>query len=166
MELVKITGGIMLVVCGALAGLYAAGRFRDRVKLCEQYLIFLNRAKTALGYTAPGVRELLEPDIDAPQLSPVMRDAAELMDDGMEFRDAWISAVGINVQDSSDRELICRFGESFGTSNISGELNKLSLHMELVKEHLDMMKEELKTKRKLYRIVGMFGGVLTAVLLL
>lgn len=166
MELVKIAGGLLLVICGTLAGLYAAGKFKDRVRLYEQYLIFLNQVKTALGYTAPDVRELLEMESDVPLLSPVIHDTAALLDDGCNFSDAWQSAVELHVRDRSDRELLRRFGESFGTSNVSGEIGKLSLLMELVRERLDAMKEELKTKRRLYRIVGMFGGVLSAVLLI
>ena len=166
MEIVKLFGGLLLVVCGTLAGLYASGKLRDRVKLLEQYAMFLNQAQSEIGYTASGIRELLTMPGTMPLLRPVFKDCLRLLNGGCQLENAWRTAVEVHIPDKNDRELLCYFGDHFGSSNISGELNKLSLHSELVWQRLDRLREEMKTKRRLYRVVGMFGGVVAAVLLI
>ena len=166
MELVKVMGGLLLVVCGTLGGLYASGSFQNRVNLLEQYLKFLRQAKSMIGYTAADIREVLSLPASLPLLRPVLEDCLHLLEGGCELGAAWRGGVDLHVQRQSDRELLYSFGDSFGTSDVSGELNKLSLHGELVEQQLSALREELKTKRRIYRIIGMFSGVLTAVILL
>lgn len=166
MEVIRILGGLLLVVSGTLCGLYASGSFQNRVRLLEQYLLFLRQTQTMIGYTAADIREVLSLPASLPLLRPVLNDCLHLMDGGCELESAWRGAVDLHVERPGDRELLYCFGDSFGTSNVSGELNKLSLHCELVEQRLLPLREELKTKRRLYRMIGMFSGVLTAVVLL
>ncbi len=67
---------------------------------------------------------------------------------------------------NDDRKLLLYFGAVFGTSDISGELAKISLQKENSQRRLGELKEDLKTKKRLYRTVGMFCGVLAAVVML
>ena len=62
-------------------------------------------------------------------------------------------------------EMIYFFGKSFGMTDKNGELAKIELHSQMIKEKLDILKNDVTSKTKIYRILGMFGGVLAAVMI-
>lgn len=163
--MIKLTGCLLIVVCTTAAGIFCSERFRLRVLFYEQYLLFLTNAGTFISYTASDIRELLDMDISAPMIEPVLREARRCLDNGFDISKAWRNAVDENVGCKEDRELLYGFGDNFGTSDIGGEISKLDLHKELAKRRLNSLRDELKAKSKLYRVVGMFAGVLTAVVI-
>ena len=67
--------------------------------------------------------------------------------------------------EKSDKELLEYFGNTFGVSDREGELSKIKLHEELIRERWENLKNEMYAKCRVYRIVGMFCGVMTAVLI-
>ena len=67
--------------------------------------------------------------------------------------------------DKSDIETVYFFGKSFGVTDKNGELAKIELHSQMIRERLDMLKNDIISKTKIYRILGMFGGVLAAVMI-
>lgn len=162
----KIGGGLMIVCCGILAGCYGADKLKQRLNFYEQYIRFLTQASAVINYTAADVRTLFEGMHGLPMIEPVLRMTLLRMEAGDDFSVAWKEAVRCFVRHKSDRCLLNYFGETFGTENCSGELAKLSLHREsAVRQHADLL-EDYKTKRKLYRILGLFSGTLMALLLL
>ena len=166
MELIKIVGGLLIIVSGTFIGIYASERLKEKVSFFEQYIIFLTHVRTTVSYTSANIKELLTVNTSVPLVRPVLRDTLILLERGISLEEAWRGAVDIHVKDKEDKKLICYFGDNFGRSDVSGELNKLDLHCEFVKQRLDRLREELKTKQRLYRVIGMFCGVLTAVILI
>ncbi len=162
----KIGGGLLLAVCGVLAGCYGAGRLKTRLNFYEQYIRFLTQAASVIGYTAADVPTLFESIHGVPLMEPLLQLAVQRMEAGESFSEAWQAAVRRYVPHKSDRQLLCSFGETFGTDNCSGELAKLSLHRDTALRQQSDLWQDYKTKCKLYRLVGLFGGTLTAVLLL
>ncbi len=166
MELFKLAGGLFIIISGTLIGLYASSKIRTRAELMEQYLIFLNRTHAAISYTGTGVKELLKPEGSLPLISPVLRRAHKELLSGSPIERAWRTAVDENIPCIDDRKLMYSFGDNFGTGNIEGELCKLELHIKLAEQRLEDIRSELKTKQRLYRIVGMSGGIMTAAVLI
>jgi len=162
----KVGGGMLLIVCGTFAGLYCSEKLRRRVRFYEEYIAFLSQAESMIGYTAASVRELMEGIKGLPMMSPLFRKTLALLSDGKTLSESWKCAVQTYVEHPSDRETAAYFGNTFGTTNCSGELGKLKLQKETAqRKHAELL-EEYRTKRRLYRIVGMFAGTLTAVILL
>lgn len=163
--MLKLTGCLLIVVCTTAAGIFCSEKFRLRVLFYEQYLLFLTNAGTFISYTAADIGELLSMDISATIIEPILKAAKHSLKNGSELSDAWRKAVDGNVSCKEDRELLYGFGDNFGTSDVKGELSKLGLHRELTERRLNELRDELKTKKKLYRVLGMFAGVLTAVVI-
>lgn len=162
----KLSGGLLLVVCGTLAGLYCSQKLKGRLAFYEQYIRFLTQISSAIGYTAANVRTLFEGVQGLPLIDPLLKGTEAGLDRGEDFPTAWKKAVSRWVSDKNDRKLLYYFGATFGTDNCAGELAKLSLHRESAVSRQAELREEYHTKRRLYRVVGMFCGTLTAVLLL
>ena len=166
MLFLKLTGGIMIVICGTLVGLYASLRLKKRVEMFEQYAGFLTQAEAVISYTAVSAEELLAEMKCGEQISPICKEASRELCAGSPPEKAWRRAVDMNIANGGDREILYGFGDDFGTSDVNGELKKLALHKELILQHLSALKSELNTKRRLYRVLGMFGGTMAALMLL
>ncbi len=166
MILIRIMGGAFLVVSGALAGIFLCERLRARADFMGQYAQFLSQAQAVIGYTASSAGELFRSAGGVPLLKPMLDNAVELMNGGMDLKEAWRVSVDSYVKNGRDRQLLYYFGETFGTSNIEGELSKLALQRENAEKLYGEYLEEVRSKKKLYRTVGMFCGAMAAALLI
>lgn len=165
--MLKYIGGILIIICGTLGGIYFSLRLKKKSEFLEQYLIFLNRVRTMIEYGNMSVRDIFGELKNISVIEPVLTDTEKFLDDGENFENAWKMSVDKNMKefDKSDIEMIYFFGKSFGVTDKNGEISKIDLHSQMIKERLDMMKNEISSKTKIYRILGMFGGVLAAVMI-
>lgn len=166
MDGIRIAGGGMIVCCGFLTGVFGGERLRERVSFFEQYLLFLTRTEAMIGYTAAEAETLLEQSEGLPLLRPLLQGCLILLQQGEPLERAWRRAVNGHVRCKEDRRLLYSFGEAFGTTNAEGELAKTALHRQCIEQYYDRLSGELAVRRRLYRVLGTFGGVLTAVMLL
>ncbi len=170
MLIVKFIGGILVIMCGTMCGVYVSRIAVKRVKFWEEYLFFLTSTKVRIAYAAVPAAELLIGEDIRPMLCPILRGAAEQLKAGIPFDRAWRQAferknTGLMLN-RCDREKINAFGNGFGTGDVDGEVQKLELHISLIRDHLDKLKADLDAKRRISRIVGMFVGVVVTVLII
>ncbi len=167
--MLKFVGGAFIVVCGTLGGIYFSLRSRRKVEFLEQYIVFLTQVQTMISYGGMSVREIFGEIKNVPLADGILRDTEVYMNEGEAIETAWKKAVEKNMKElhfeKSDTEMIEYFGNTFGVSDREGELSKIKLHEELVRERWNILKNEMLSKCRVYRIVGMFCGVLTAVLI-
>ena len=165
--MLKYIGGVLIVICGTLGGIYASLRLKRKAEFLEQYLIFLNRVGTMIEYGQMSVRDIFGELKNISVIEPVLSDTERFLDEGDDFENAWRKSVDKNMKefDKSDIETVYFFGKSFGVTDKNGELAKIELHSQMIRERLDMLKNDIISKTKIYRILGMFGGVLAAVMI-
>ena len=48
--MLKFVGGIFIVVCGTLGGIYFSLRLRKKAEFFEQYIMFLTQVQTMISY--------------------------------------------------------------------------------------------------------------------
>lgn len=165
--MLKYIGGILIIICGTLGGIYFSLRLKKKSEFLEQYLIFLNRVRTMIEYGNMSVRDIFGELKNISVIEPVLTDTEKFLDDGENFENAWKMSVDKNMKefDKSDIEMIYFFGKSFGVTDKNGEISKIDLHSQMIKERLDTLKNDMVSKTRIYRILGMFGGVLAAVMI-
>ncbi len=165
--MLKYIGGILIIICGTLGGIYFSLRLKKKSEFLEQYLIFLNRVRTMIEYGNMSVRDIFGELKNISVIEPVLTDTEKFLDDGENFENAWKMSVDKNMKefDKSDIEMIYFFGKSFGVTDKNGEISKIDLHSQMIKERLDTLKNDMASKTRIYRILGMFGGVLAAVMI-
>ena len=167
--MLKFVGGILIVVCGTLGGIYFSLRLKRKAEFFEQYIMFLMQVQTMISYGGMSIGEILRGIKSVPLTEPILLDTEKYMDNGEAIETAWKKAVDGNMKklhlEKSDTEMLEYFGNSFGVSDREGELSKIKLHEELVRERWENLKNEMYAKCRVYRIVGMFCGVMTAVLI-
>ena len=167
--MLKFVGGAFIVICGTFGGIYFSLRLRRKGEFLEQYIMFLTQVQTMISYGGMSFGEILKNIKNVPLAEGILNDTEGYMNDGEAIETAWKKAVEKNMKElhfeKSDTEMIEYFGNTFGVSDREGELSKIKLHEELVKERWNILKNEMLSKCRVYRIVGMFCGVLTAVLI-
>lgn len=166
MTAVKAAGGIMLIVCGALAGLYASKRLKRRADFLTQYVIFLTRAETMISYCSSEIGEIISEPGDAPLLSHMLSVCCGMINSGSDFTAAWTSGVNAAADEGllagEDISLVRSFCDGFGTSGTEEEIAKLRLHREFIRQRASALSEEAARRQKLYRVVGTFCGAMAA----
>ncbi len=170
MLFIKFLGALIIVSSGTMCGIYAAGGLKRRVEFLEQYIIFLTQAKTMISYSAVSVSEIFSEVSSVPLVRPFLDICLDGLSGGMSLKSSWHDAVNSMYEQklfsASDKALMYSFGETFGIGGINEEMTKTELHIALMNERLDEAKAELASKNKLYRILGMFGGIMVALIIL
>ena len=168
-EFLKFFGGVTVIVSGTLCGLYASRVLKNRVSFLEQYIMFLTQTKTMISYNAISAVEILSSVGSVPLVSPMLEECIKNLSNGCSFEDSWHKAVNSAYEKklftASDKPLIYSFGDTFGISDIDGEVTKTELHTALVSERLEKARQDFSSKCKIYRIVGMFSGIVIVLLI-
>ena len=161
-----MTGALLLIAAGTLAGFMESRRLSLRVGRLETFLRFLSAAKTEVRYSAAPVARILE--LHGSELG-FLRECAQACGRGSKFSEAWRSCVSVRAPKDGfsprDRELLLSFGEGFGASDTQGQLSHLQLYSDLFAANLKSAEEDRDRKSKLYRTLGTFAGIAAALLL-
>ncbi len=164
MGFLKFCGGLVVVISGTLCGIYASKSLEKKVRFLEQYIMFLTQAKTMINYSAVSVTQILSSANSIPLVEPMLKRCLEGLSNGNNLSSAWHNAVDFSYCNrlctKEERTMLYSFGDTFGSSNIEGEITKTELHIELANDRLEKLKQEFASKCKLYRIVGMFSGIM------
>ena len=112
---VKITGAVFIVLCGAFAGLYRSKILQKQADYIEQYISFLTQAQAMISYSYANITEILENVNSVPLMNLMIKQCRGKMKNGDDFERAWSSAVFGSYQrgeiTKADHEMICRFSE-------------------------------------------------------
>lgn len=91
-------------------------------------------------------------------------------DDDEEFFEWWRSCVATlnfsTALNKEDRELLLRFGENLGVTDVEGQISNCELYITLFKKCFDNAKEIENKNVRLYRILGFSLGSLIALIVL
>ncbi len=167
---VRIIGVIMVVFSGVYAGLYVARRNTEKMEFIAQYAIFLTQVRAMISYSGMAVREILEQVHSVPLLDGTIQVVIHQLDNGEAFESAWKSAVEQSLERKAflpdDLPLLTAFGESFGDLGAQEEADKITGYLNSVEIRLKELKKDTIIRNRLYRTIGIFCGVLAAIVML
>jgi len=84
-----------------------------------------------------------------------------------DFRDSWYAAAdALTELDKSERDIVKNVGFSLGNSDSSGQLSMLEANSKLLEIAAEEVREQYNKKGKLYRSIGVLGGLFAAILIL
>lgn len=70
----------------------------------------------------------------------------------------------LSVLKADEREAFCSLGESLGYLDLTMQLKMLDQYEDELKGSLEALRREMPEKKKVYRSLGMLGGMLLAIL--
>ncbi len=161
-----MTGTLLLIAVGTLAGYMESHRLEMRVERLEEFLRFVSSAQTEIRFSALPVEQIVQRhggDLE------FLRRCGDCFEKGTDFLSAWQTGVNSCAKNSGfnekDTELLKGFGRGFGVSDIDGQLSHCALYCELTAQSLKDAKEEKERKSRLYQMFGVFSGMAAALLL-
>lgn len=157
--MMKLLGGILLVLSGLCWGLGEAGRLSRRVRLLTEFQQLMQALRTEIAYSSRPLGEML-----SGRDCRFCRAAADRPEFGWNPAEALARAGEELLQTPKDRRLFQDFAQGLGSSGSQGQLEHLELHMALAEENLKEAREECREKRRLYIALGLFGGLTVCIL--
>lgn len=161
-----MTGALILIAAGALAGYMESHRLAVRVEQLERFLRFVSCAQTEIRFSALPVEQIVQrhgSDLE------FLRQCGDSFQKSGDFQSAWQAGVkgcaksgGFN---DKDVELLKGFGSGFGVSDTDGQLSHCALYYELTAQNLKEARGEKERKSRLYQMFGVFSGMAAALLL-
>ena len=158
-----VMGSILIAAACVGIGLYRAARYQKRVVSLERSIELLCTWQAEIrfsGYSAP---ELIGRHKDK---AAWLKDCQNRIELGEEFPQAWRQAMETSALWPPERSILEQLGESFGQSDIEGQLSLLSLCQDRLREILLKAKEERTQQSRLSPMLGAAAGAVLLLFLL
>ncbi len=170
----KMTGAILIVAAAYLYGKEISLQYRDRVYYLEELLLALEFFTAEVGYGLTPLPQAFE-NIGKRVKSPVkglFRDTASELrkGSGLSARECWQAALENNSLyrqlTEEQLELLQRLGTVWGKGDKNAQLKQVLLLQELLRQALQTAREQQQKNEKLWRYLGLLGGVTLVIFLL
>ncbi len=162
----KLTGALMILCCGVLAGCSAARNLEQKaadLRLLRQMVTaMMQELSASLPLTGDLIRHLAEM-----QTFRTLRFLQQAAQDPEAFPLCWFDAVEHDRTLSPESaEVLCGIGQTLGSTALDGQLAALSLALERLSVLQSDAENTAVKKGNLYRSLGILGAIFAAILLL
>ena len=155
-----ITALILIALAVALAGRYIAYIITARVRVLEKAELMISLISNEISYVSMPSVEIVDHLTQNNDLSELifLKFCRDLLEDGEDFPVAWRKALSeknnTRLMRRKDVALLKAFGESFGLTDVSGQLALCDLYIETLRLYKN---EALKEKERLSGPVAALG---------
>ena len=166
--MLKAAGLLCVVICGAGLGAGASAVLRKRIGICKSLRYFFQELGILMRCTGDTLSALIGELAGAESCADLnfLREAASLMETGEPFPLAWKRSVSISAGLTTEiKDMLLSLGDSLGTSDLAGQLMTLERAEHELEVIYEKALEQYRTKGKLYRCLGVLGGMSAALLL-
>ncbi|MEE0957112.1 MAG: stage III sporulation protein AB [Ruminococcus sp.] len=162
--LLKLCGCIAFTLAGLTAGLLRSKSLYARRQFLRSFMVFLQTLATMLRYRAEDIFTLVQSASKSASLQSAQPE------EHLDFAQWWLRQTEAmqppNALQNSDKELLSAFGSQLGASDTEGQLRHIELYQTLFAKQLKQAEETLAQKSRLYRTLGLFGGLSVGIVLL
>ena len=162
---IKLIGCLLIASAGFFTGCVLTQRLKNRRDFYDKFCVFISLLQTQIRYNSADIFSLVI--LSAKGSGLEIFEAPEI---NLPFTSFWENSLntipkkyGLN---NSDKELLYEFGSALGTTDIEGQLKHLGLYGEIFQNRLSECENALKDKSRIYRALGLFGGISTAIIIL
>jgi|SRR5690625_4705202 len=171
--MLKLIGAMLVLVSGAMIGLYQANRLSDRPRQIRHLLRALQRLETEIGYGLTPLPEALQKmaRTSPPPTRLIWEEIATQMDQtsGESTMEIWSTTTEKywrrTCMSKAEKEVLMQLGHVVGISDRTDQLK----HVQLAKEQLQAEEEEAIEERdrysKMWRTLGVLGGAFVVILM-
>jgi stage III sporulation protein AB len=168
----KLVGILLIIISTTLWGFNQARTYTLRPRQLQQLKTGLQLLQTEVSYGVtplPRAFARLAAKLEEP-IADFFSQARQGLNAGLTAKQAWKKAVvEVNPQTAlqdKDRQVLLELGYNLGQSNSEGQVR----HLKLARNNLDNLHQEAIDERdkkvKMWRYLGVLGGLLIAILLL
>lgn len=151
--------GAILMISATLLGSSFSQKLINRRRNLQMLIEVIRKMKTHIGFSSMEISAVVT---ECFRNIKGFECFAQGTSDDMTFLNWWKECVksldSSTGLDKEDRELLIRFSEEIGVSDIEGQISHCDLYAELFSERLRLAKEAESTKCRLYKILGFSVG--------
>ncbi len=152
MFLMKILGAVLLCVTGTAIGINALSHLKKRADALDWYYKAIALIGSRIGGTAAELYDIMGTIFDSNKYLSLSRPFK------VEF-----NKDGLNLEDT--RTLAEFFGE-LGSGGIDSEVKRCEMYSNILYNRYKSAREEYIQKSKLYKMLGLFGGLSVAIIIM
>lgn len=157
-----------MMLTGAMLGYAMSDRLKMQVEFFEELSCFAVGLKIRIRFTSDTLAQLIEATGGFTEISSLLNISLTQLQNGESFHMAWKAASEKTALQyhlpEEDKRLLIQFGDGLGVSDTDGQISHLELYIHLIEERLEKIKKEAERKGKVYRLLGILGGMAAAVL--
>ena len=158
----KILGAALISFSGFSIGCMYVQRLKLRRDFLREFSVFLSSLSTAVRYRSADIAVLVN---SCGELFSLPEN-----DYSRPFSQMWQSSIADfkkrRCLSNADMALLKEFGEGLGTTDVEGQLNHIALYQGLFSKQQSGAEDDIIQKSKLYKSLGLFGGVSAALMFL
>lgn len=169
---VKIIGFLLVTVGSSMVGLYVWERYMLRVRILEEWQKILLEIGGEINYSAKSMSQICmqisQTSIYGKKFWNGMAKRIEEKSAGLpgEFWGEYLNEyMYIELLSIEDRNIICQFGESFGTLDIYSQVNEIELFEKRLEQNLIEAKHKMNEQKKVCIFMGVISGMMTGICL-
>lgn len=147
--MLKIIGAVLTVAVGAAFGMRASDKLRLRYKKLLAHSLFISEASDMMRMGA-ALSEIYK----LPSATTLI--AAE----------SYTAAVMKEGLRSADIRLLSEFYASLGMGDTEAEIARCSTFLKIMEKRLSEAEQDMKSRSRLYSLLGVFSGLFVAILLM
>lgn len=164
----EFLSGILISASGLIFGIYKSEQLKHRLEICSQTEDMLRTSLNAIRYQNLDVYELAGYLKLSGRFSSLsfLDDVPECCQLNKSFRDEWHTKVSEAAFPKETANLLIRFGEIIGSSDIDGQESSITGLQNEAEFLTAQSREEYLKKGKLYRSIGLLVGLMTAIVVM
>ena len=151
----KLLGCAAVALSGLAFGVMKSRSLYARRDSLKRVLVFLSSLATNIRYSSDEISSAVSAAANSSDAPYLCVEA----DRDTPFYDRWEEA------NNSDKELLLGFGEKLGKTDLEGQLSHIELYRALFQKQIKEAEDDAQKKSRLYRTLGIFGGVSAAILI-
>ena len=163
--IVKIIGCILIVSSSFLIGYSKSKKLYLRRDFLKSFVVFLNSLSTNIRYDSADIFTTVSMSARNNDLTYISK-----LENNKPFDKQWqekISSLPNTLAlNKSDKELLSEFGNELGKTDIDGQLKHIEFYKNLFDNQLLAAEEDIISKSKLYKTIGLFAGISTALMII
>ncbi len=158
----KILGAALISFSGFSIGCMYVQRLKLRLDFLREFSVFLSSLSTAVRYRNADIAVLVNScgELFSFPESDYSRPFSQMWQSSIaDFKKRWRLS-------EADMALLKEFGEELGTTDVEGQLSHITLYQGLFSKQQSGAEDDIIQKSKLYKSLGLFGGVSAALMFL
>lgn len=172
--LFKIAGSLMVIVSCAFLGLVLSNDCKRRPQQLRELQSLLQMFENQITYLSDVIPEAFEriSRVGSSETRIFFSETVEILkkEGAISASQAWEQAVRQNIKKTSlnleDEEIIAAFGRMLGSSDLEGQVKNIRLTLGQLKLQEEKAEESRRNNEKMYRSLGILGGIAVVIVLL
>lgn len=168
-KMFNLAGGILIVIACGGVGLLKSHSLGERLRMLTLLERLMEHFSTQIRFRSLTLEELLWECIKNPIFKELgfLETVSKDMSEGLTFKEAWQHGVGSwnGPLNPGDKLLILSIKEELGVSDTEGQLAALALVLEQLKALAKEALEDYQRRGRLFRSLGVLGGIFISLLL-